>query len=330
MIMHTVSFKEHEGIAHNPTGQLSQVSVPWWIGSQSVYGESVGQFKPSSLEHPTGEGQLTATKRAEYGAERGMEKGNTTQLTLFPGYCETLGNGPKPAQLQEVPTQSVLPPLEYKGHFELGYGQHVIRAKYPYEDQCYGVFSAYGPQIKGRIMLPLSLTMDDGPIYVNAKQYHGIIRRRLSRAKAESENKVLRVRKPYLHLSRHLHAMRRPRGCGGRFLNTKPSNSGNSGTETEKNTRNGQLFHLTESQNSKVLQSDSGHLNSTNEPNGSRSNVSGSEVTSMFSRGNFDRFSISCLGPSVHSLTDTRNTRHGIVMSTKWAATADGASNLKI
>ncbi|KAL6997878.1 hypothetical protein U1Q18_008004 [Sarracenia purpurea var. burkii] len=182
----------------------------------------------------------------------------------------------------------------------------------------------------GRIMLPLSLTMDDGPIYVNAKQYHGIIRRRLSRAKAESENKVLRVRKPYLHLSRHLHAMRRPRGCGGRFLNTKPSNSGNSGTETEKNTRNGQLFHLTESQNSKVLQSDSGHLNSTNEPNGSRSNVSGSEVTSMFSRGNFDRFSISCLGPSVHSLTDTRNTRHGIVMSTKWAATADGASNLKI
>ena len=44
-------------------------------------------------------------------------------------------------------------------------------------------------------MLPLNLTTDDGPIYVNAKQYHGIIRRRLSRAKAESVNKVLKDRK---------------------------------------------------------------------------------------------------------------------------------------
>ena len=44
-------------------------------------------------------------------------------------------------------------------------------------------------------MLPLSLTTDDGPIYVNAKQYHGIIRRRQSRAKAELENKLTRARK---------------------------------------------------------------------------------------------------------------------------------------
>lgn len=45
-------------------------------------------------------------------------------------------------------------------------------------------------------MLPLNLTTDDGPIYVNAKQYHGIIRRRQSRAKAAVlENRLPKARK---------------------------------------------------------------------------------------------------------------------------------------
>jgi hypothetical protein len=44
-------------------------------------------------------------------------------------------------------------------------------------------------------MLPLSMTSDDGPTYVNAKQYHGIIRRRQSRAKAVLQNKLIKRNK---------------------------------------------------------------------------------------------------------------------------------------
>ncbi|XP_034581370.1 nuclear transcription factor Y subunit A-5 isoform X1 [Setaria viridis] len=114
------------------------------------------------------------------------------------------------------------PKLDYNASF----------ACVPYTADAYygGVLTGYPPHAvvhpqqnqttNAPVVLPVEPAAEE-PIYVNAKQYHAILRRRQTRAKLEAQNKLVKGRKPYLHESRHRHAMKRARGSGGRFLNTK-------------------------------------------------------------------------------------------------------------
>ncbi|KAA8520240.1 hypothetical protein F0562_014496 [Nyssa sinensis] len=221
-------------------------SQPWWHG--------VGNSAMSSVvENINGSLATGAIQSQAHGD--GVNKETHTTIAHQSGLNGN--NGQEQQHIKHVPSstpQAMGEHLEPNSQMEL-VGHSIVLTSYPYPDPHYGGLMTYGAQVHPHLLgihqtrMPLPLEMEEEPVYVNAKQYHGILRRRQSRAKAELEKKAIKARKPYLHESRHQHAMRRARGCGGRFLNTKKLNNNLTNPTSEKEAKSGSAV-LTQSANS--------------------------------------------------------------------------------
>ncbi|KAE8711316.1 Nuclear transcription factor Y subunit A-1 [Hibiscus syriacus] len=190
----------------HPTAVYSELKWPnIGYGSISTGVRGVNSLNLSSMECTNGSESNDGHSLSNGGLNEEDGVNKETQTTAS---SRAVGNGGQEHHnlqfvASSVPTMRdeglTQPPL-----FEL-VGHSIACASNPYMDPHYGgMMAAYGHQPLGyppfvgishaRMTLPIEMAQE--PVYVNAKQYQGILRRRQARAKAELEKKVINLESP--------------------------------------------------------------------------------------------------------------------------------------
>jgi len=93
--------------------------------------------------------------------------------------------------------------------------QRLVHSQFDTSPWCYPAFDSFQDSSPQKVLLPAD-SLDEQPVFVNPKQYHRILKRRVARSKQKPVQ-----RGAYLHESRHKHACKRRRDGKGMFLARK-------------------------------------------------------------------------------------------------------------
>ncbi|KAL9660009.1 hypothetical protein QQ045_024819 [Rhodiola kirilowii] len=179
--------------AHRPSAS-AVYSQPWWQGYGNTDNSLPGINERSLRSMPENLNAVTVGVAINVNKDKEIPSGIALRPDGYNGQ-ENQTSTPIQSTMSENPSESSQ--RELVGH-------SMVMASYPYQDPSYGaIVPPYGqqplvhPQLFGvhQARMPLPLEMEEEPVYVNAKQYNGIMRRRQIRAKAELEKKIIKNRK---------------------------------------------------------------------------------------------------------------------------------------